>query len=200
MLAPKRRTPTELEANMLRADPGLAQIRDGNPDLFARIREILQRQAAMLVSASDAESEINTAINAEYARKRDNAPDALLAESMRLQLAKRVALGARSAPVCAEEAVPSFDTLYPKSLVRRQNALVYAVIATPSQTVSSGTPISNNKIVGKATAALDITPAELDDRMQGKGSAYNVCQARIAYLRAITEEPDADIAATLRAN
>lgn len=200
VLMPKPRSAAELEADLLREEPGLAQIREGNPELFARVREILRRQSLSMVSAADARAEIGTAINTEHARKRDGAPDALLAEGVRLQLAKRVALGARSAPACAEENVPPFDTLYPDTIIERQNALVYAIVAAPPQKVRRGTPIPAERIVRTATDALDITPAELNDRLRGNGGDYHVCQARIANLRAITEESDADIAATLRAN
>lgn len=187
-------------AALKREHPGFALVEANNPELNGQLRTIIDLQIGGAISDREAQRRMMDAIDASYERMLPMASDAVLVQTMTLELQRRLYYKRTDSAACAGRKDP--DSLAPTSELGRQIfANMLLVVGTPATVRTaepSGQPIATASIIDQA-ARLAATDRETLLRQLESVRNAERCAARIALLRAILTRPEADIAATVRA-
>jgi hypothetical protein len=182
---------TVLEHNQ----PGFAQIREGNPALYAEISAVMQHVAAGEIKRDQAGRQIDALVNSAYFRMLPDAGNGLLVQSLRLRLDRLQALRKTAPALCVDDST----AVLPKGLRDLQNQQAFDVVSSPPTEAAPGRIIGGDVLLAQAAAAQQVDQAIFLERVKGRKGADAACAARIAITQALLYSDSVeDIAATLR--
>ena len=178
-----------------RRQPGFAQLREGNPALYARIRAVMKRLTIGEIKHDEASRQIDALVNDAYFQMLPDADSGLLIEGLRLRVDRLQALRQTDPALCKDDAAATL----PKDLRDRQNMQTFNVVSSPAAKAAPGRIVGGDILLARATAAQHVDRAIFLDRFEGRKGADAACAARIAITQALLDSDRADdIAATLR--
>lgn len=181
-----------------RRQPGFAQIREGNPALYADIRAVIQRFYASKIGRAEADQAIAGLIDQAYLAALPKADSGLLVEGLRIRLERLQSLRAIAPASCASGDAEDGPAM-PEVLRSRRRMEIFNILSSPPETVPTGRIISSTRVAARAAAAEHVDPATLLDRLEGHKGVDAACTARIAVTQALLDSDSVDdIAATLR--
>ncbi|MEP7004396.1 MAG: hypothetical protein ABI810_00330 [Sphingomonas bacterium] len=178
-----------------RDQPGFAQLREGNPALYARIRAVMKRFTIDEIKRDEASRQIDTLVNDAYFRMLPDADSGLLIEGLRLRLDRLQALRQTAPALCKDDSAAAL----PKDLRDRQNLQTFKVVSSPAAEATPGRIVGGDILLARAAAAQRVDRAIFLERFEGRKGTDAACAARIAITQALLDSDRVDdIAATLR--
>lgn len=194
-------TVKERLARMEQRQPGFAKIRTGNPALYAKLREIVQRRHAGILTDASESAAIETLINAELHTKQLKSSTPLVVESIRIALAETEALRKISPRACVQAKGVERSKLLPTTLVQRDEAHDFDILAGsdigPAE-AAKGKAISDAAIGAEMTRSIGLSAEALSEAIAGKAGEAAQCDARIALFAALLRQDPEDLAFTMR--
>jgi hypothetical protein len=190
----ENRTDTRM-AELERSQPGFAQVREGNPPLYADIRAVVKRVATGEIPRDQGNQQIERLVSDAYSRMLPDADSGLLVEGLRLRIDSLRALRQTTPAACIHDST----AILPRDLRDRQNLQTFNVISSPAAETAPGRIIGGDVLLTRAAAAEHVDPALFLKRVEGRKGADAACSARIAITQALLDSDNVeDIAATLR--
>jgi hypothetical protein len=181
------------------AQPGFAQLRQGNPPLYAQVRAVMQRFYGNQIRRDEADRAIAGLIDQAYLAALPRADSGLLVEGLRIRLERLQSLRATAPASCASGDSEKEGPAFPEALRDRKRMEIFNIVSSPPETVTTGRIISGARVTARAAAAEHVDPATLLDRLEGHKGVNAACAARIAVTQALLDSDSVDdIAATLR--
>jgi len=182
-------------AALERSEPGFAQIREGNPALYAEISAVMRRVAAGEIKRDQASRQIDALVNVAYLRMLPDTGSGLLVQGLRLRLDRLQALRKTAPALCVDDST----AVLPKNLRDLQNRQAFDVVSSPPTEAAPGKVIGGDVLLARAVAAQHVDQAVFLDRVKGLKGPDAACAARIAITQALLYSDNVeDIAATLR--
>ncbi|GAA0297946.1 hypothetical protein GCM10009087_04710 [Sphingomonas oligophenolica] len=186
-------------AALERRQPGFAQLRGGNPALYADIRDVLKRVATGGTRRDEADREIASLIDHAYAAMLPRADTTLLIEGLRIRLERLQSLRTTAPAVCASGDSGGNEPAMSEELSARKRREIFGVVSSPPEAHPVGRIISGAEVAARAAAAEHVDLATLLNRLEGHKGVDVACAARIAVTQALLDsDSQDDIAATLR--
>ncbi|MEO9130713.1 MAG: hypothetical protein ABI240_05845 [Sphingomonas sp.] len=188
------RTDADMAA-LERNQPGFAQIREGNPALYAEISAVMKRFTVGEIKPDQVGRQIDALVNDAYARMLPQAGSGLLVQSLRLRLDRLKALRQVAPALCVNDSPAAL----PKDLRDQQNLQVFDVVSSPPTEAAPGQIIGGDILLARAAAAQHVDKAAFLERAKGRKGQDKACAARIAITQALLDSNGVEnIAATLR--
>ncbi|MEG3181525.1 J domain-containing protein [Sphingomonas sp. LT1P40] len=202
MSAPEiERRPVELPIQQLeRNEPGFTALKDGNPGLYAAVSAVWQQQADGKRSRDEASREIDRLVNIAYRARLPEASSALLASEFDIRLATMREYRTLDLRACAAGEQQDTSRTLSKELLQRHYRHALAVAASSPTTVAdgeAGREVATTELLRVAANGDARRSAALNDAMRGSDLKAK-CDARIALMEALSAQPDADVAKTMR--
>ena len=179
---------------MAAGDPGLAQVQRDNPDLWRAVTRIVTNDIGN-DEPQAVGADVFAMLNQEYQRRLPLAPDALIARLMRHQLAALIDRRDRFGGDCAGSQAATTTSSDPEG-----RELFFDVLAAQPRTASKAAKVpADAALIAEGSKITNLSVAWIKSGLSPSASDVKQCDARIAYLTALTRRPDAQIGAWYRA-
>jgi len=183
-------------------EPAFAALKQGNPGLYATIEQVRQQVELDLLSRDNASRKIDQLVNTAYRERLPQAPAAMIASELDIRLATMREYRTLDLRACADGGREDGNIELSDGLNKRhyRHALTVAGSAPASAADrKAGRAVSTSELLRAAAAARGeaVSAEALADALRGEEPKAK-CDARIALMEALSAQPDADVAQTMR--
>lgn len=199
---PRDNRPVDPTTRIELSESPFAPLKQGNPGLYSMIERVARQAADGSLSRQEGAREIDRLVNIAYRERLPLAPAAMIASEMDIRLARIREYRKIDPLLCADDGSQTDSRRVSDALSKRHYRHALAVAgSTPASAAdrAAGRAIPIETLLrAAATARGGADRADVVGEALRSKDPKAKCDARIALMEALSAQPDADVAQTMR--